>query len=206
MINRLSRRAALTLMGALTGSKALARGLPPTPAQTAGPFYPDAAQRPADDDADLVKIEGNVRAAGGEILHLKGRVLGRGARPVANARVEIWQCDANGRYLHPGDRSAHAPRDPDFQGYGQVLTGPDGGFAFRTIKPVPYPGRTPHIHARIHRPDGLVLTTQLYIAEDPRNARDWIFRSLGARGQQAASLVLVERGDGDWDGSIDVVL
>ncbi len=194
----------LGLAGIAAPAAAEARRLAATPAQMAGPFYPAPADRKADTDWDLVKIEGSVREAGGEVLHLSGRVLGRDGAPRAGAEIEIWQCDATGRYHHPRDRAEG--RDPAFQGFGRTRTDADGRYRFRTIRPVPYPGRTPHIHARIRRPDGSWLTTQIYVAGDRRNAADWIFRSLGARGQAAASLALARRADGDWDGAFDVVV
>lgn len=61
-------------------------------------------------------------------------MLDEHGRPVAKARVEIWQCDANGRYRHPGDRGG-APQDPNFQGYGELTTAADGAYRFRTIRP-----------------------------------------------------------------------
>lgn len=177
----------------------------PTPEQTEGPFYPQPADRPADTDGDLVRLEGAVREAGGEVLHLEGRVLSRSGQPLAETPVEIWQCDVNGRYHHPRDGGA-ASRDPGFQGFGRVLTDAQGRFRFRTIRPVPYTGRTPHIHARVGRADGSWLTAQIYVAGDSGNAGDWIFRSLGARGQDAASMTLRRREDGDWAAEYDFVL
>ena len=200
MIAILTRRALLGLAAIALPGWAAAR----TPSQTAGPFYPPPDQRFADDDWDLVKREGAVREAGGEILHLSGRVLSSGA-PVAGARVEIWQCDATGQYLHSGDRGPGGG-DPDFQGYGQVVTGSDGAWRFRTIKPVAYPGRTPHIHATITPPDGRALTTQFYIAGERLNARDFLYRSLDAEGQRALTLSLSPRGDGGYDAQIDVIV
>lgn len=210
MLHRLSRRAALMLgtVGAAVwaGGRAAYAALPKTPPQTAGPFYPPQAHRFGDEDADLVKIEGRVREAGGEILHLSGRVLDESGAPRAGAMLEIWQCDANGRYLHHRDRAGGRERDPDFQGYGALLTGDDGRYAFRTIRPVAYPGRTPHIHARITPLGGETLTTQLYVAGDAQNSRDGIFRRLGAEGQDAASMRLATRSDGDLEARFDFVV
>ncbi len=76
-----------------------------TPAATEGPFYPTKSMRYSDIDNNLVKISGVVKQAGGEILNLSGRVLDSNAKPIKGARVEIWQCDANGHYLHTGDRN-----------------------------------------------------------------------------------------------------
>ncbi len=142
----------------------------------------------ADADNDLVKIAGMVESAGGEIIVLKGRILDGQGNPASGARVEIWQCDVNGRYLHPGDAGG-APRDAAFQGFGHVVTGPDGEYAFRTIKPVPYPGRTPHIHVKVFH-GGRELTTQFYIAGHELNARDGLFRRMSEPEQQAVSMAL----------------
>jgi protocatechuate 3,4-dioxygenase beta subunit len=117
-----------------------------TPQQSRGPFYP--TQLPLDRDNDLVTVAGRAGSARGEVTSVVGRILNERDRPISNARVEIWQCDANGRYHHPGDRRDVA-LDSNFQGYGQFITGSDGAYRFRTIKPVPYPGRAPHIHFAI---------------------------------------------------------
>jgi protocatechuate 3,4-dioxygenase beta subunit len=135
---------AATAVGAILQPKLLhAAGLVLTPRQTEGPFYP--VELPTDRDSDLVRVTGADAQAMGQVAHVMGRVLDPRGRPVPGALVEIWQCDANGRYLHPGDRGG--PRDLRFQGYGQALTEAGGGYHFRTIRPVPYPGRTPHIHS-----------------------------------------------------------
>lgn len=204
MIGKLSRRLVL----GLTAAVALAtrgRAAVPTPAQSAGPFYPPPNQRPADDDWDLVKVDGQQAPAAGQVLHLSGRVLDRQGQPVPGVLIEIWQCDAHGRYLHQGDRQA-AARDAGFQGYGATRSGADGSYRFRTIRPVAYPGRTPHIHARLLRPDGSTLTTQLYVAGEPSNRQDFIFRSLGRAGQEAASMHLSAAGDGALTTDFDFVV
>lgn len=206
MINTVTRRAAIAIASVqtlLTVRPAMAAT--PTPAQTSGPFYPPQSDRFDDQDWDLVKIEGQVREAGGEILNLFGEVLDFNGNPVAGAVVEIWQCDANGRYLHSAD-SADGPRDPAFQGFGKVVTGEEGRYRFRTIRPVAYPGRTPHIHARVVRPDGRELVTQIYVLNEPANQKDWIFRSLGATGQIAASIDPVKAQDGDLAAGFNFVV
>ena len=165
-----------------------------TPSAMEGPFYPTPAMRFADADNDLVKITDTVRSAGGEVIILKGRVLDRAGETVSGARVEIWQCDANGRYLHTGDRG-RVPRDEAFQGFGHVVTGPDGAYAFRTIKPVPYPGRTPHIHVKVFH-TGQELTTQFYIENHELNAGDFLYQRMSEKEQRAVSMKFVEGPDG----------
>ena len=102
----------------------------PTPSTTEGPFYPVAGMRFGDIDNDLVKLTSKVEQAGGEIVLLTGRVLDQAGNPVTGARVEIWQCDVNGRYLHHGD-SGQTERDPAFQGFGHDLSGADGSYSYR---------------------------------------------------------------------------
>ena len=203
-MSMLSRRHAI-----LAGSAALAAGpafgqgrLRPTPAQTEGPFYPD--RMPAETDPDLVRVASQVRQAGGEILSLGGRIVGLDGRPVAGALVEIWQVDANGRYLHTAD-SGRGGRDPAFQGFGRTKAAADGRYSFRTIRPVPYGGRTPHIHYKVYRPDGRVLTTQMVVAGDPQNERDGIFRSVRPEDRPLVSAELRRGGEG-WVTDFDIVL
>lgn len=149
-----------------------------TPPQIEGPFFPD--KLPLDTDNDLLILNDAITPAVGEVTHLTGRVLDRTGSPVRNATVEIWQVDNKGSYLHSRGANPRAPeRDPNFQGYGRFLTDSTGAFYFRTIKPVPYPGRTPHIHARFTARGQRQLTTQLYIKDHPMNARDGILNAVG---------------------------
>lgn len=162
----------------------------PTPAQTLGPFYPrSAAERPADTDADLIVVEGARIVTKGVPLYLTGRVLARDGAPVGNAMVEIWQCDANAVYHHP-DGGPAGERDAAFQGYGQTRTDAGGAFHFRTIKPVPYPGRTAHIHVRVQTERAGSLATQLYLPGDAGNESDMIYRRLSAAERSRVALNL----------------
>ena len=182
----LSRRHLVLSATALAGMHALPAGaaaLMPTPRQTTGPFYP--VELPLDSDNDLAQIAGHSERAAGAILHLGGRVLDPDGRPVRGARLEIWQCDSLGVYHHSRDR--RGPADPNFQGFGSTAVAEDGAYRFRTIEPVPYPGRTPHIHFRILGPGFEPLVTQMYLAGHPLNARDRLYQRLGER----ASLVTV---------------
>jgi protocatechuate 3,4-dioxygenase beta subunit len=146
-----------------------------TPAQTEGPFYPN--KLPLDTDNDLLIINDSTTQALGDITHLTGRILDKDGHPVKNATVEIWQCDNKGVYIHTDDSSRRAG-DKNFQGFGRFVTSSNGEYYFRTIKPVAYPGRTPHIHFKIKRSGKELLTTQCYIKGEPGNDRDGIYRSL----------------------------
>lgn len=147
-----------------------------TPAQTEGPFYPD--KLPLDTDNDLLVINDAITPAVGEVTHLSGVILDAKGQPMRNALVEIWQCDNTGVYLHSRDSDGKKNRDKNFQGFGRFLTSSKGEYYFRTIKPVPYPGRTPHIHFKIKKSGKELLTTQCYIKGHRQNERDGIFRSL----------------------------
>lgn len=160
--------------------RAFAATLASTPAQTEGPFYP--VSFPADMDSDLVQVRGRQAQALGTVLHLQGRVLDTSGRPVAGARVEIWQCDAQGLYDHPR-QPGRERRDQAFQGYGRMVVDAEGRYSFRTLKPVAYPGRTPHIHFKVATVSGQ-LTSQFYIAGDPRNDGDFVFRAAARSAEQ----------------------
>ena len=151
---------------------AFAADLVATPSQTEGPFYPTAF--PADMDMDLVQVRGQAARALGTVLHLQGRVLDASGKPIG-AIVEVWQCDSQGLYDHPG-QSGRERRDAAFQGYGKVVTDGQSLYRFRTLKPVAYAGRSPHIHLKVATADGRQLTTQFYLAGDPQNERDFVYR------------------------------
>jgi len=150
-----------------------------TPAQTEGPFYPN--KLPLDTDNDLLIVNDAITPAVGEVTHLVGKVLDEKGNPVRNALVEIWQCDAKGVYLHTADSDKKKDQqDKNFQGFGRFLTGSTGEYYFRTIKPVPYPGRTPHIHFKIKQARKELLVTQCYVKGHQGNDRDGIYRSIPA--------------------------
>lgn len=165
----------------------LAEELQRTPAQTEGPFYPD--KLPLDTDNDLLIVNDTLTPAVGEITHLSGRILSPSGEPVRNALVEIWQCDRNGVYLHTqgGPRDKY---DTNFQGFGRFLTGSKGDYYFRTIKPVPYGPRTPHIHFAVYYGGKRVLTTQCYIRGEKLNERDGVLR--GMRDPKSSDLLMVD--------------
>jgi protocatechuate 3,4-dioxygenase beta subunit len=184
---RFLARFAVASAAAMTISPwAFAEELVRTPRQTEGPFYPD--HLPLDTDNDLLIVNDSITPAVGEVTHLSGRILDAGGNPVRSAVVEIWQCDATGVYLHSKD-SGKKKRDANFQGFGRFMTGPGGEYYFRTIKPVPYPGRTPHIHYKIKSEGKEVLTTQCYIKGHPQNERDGVYRGIkDARARESVSI------------------
>src|SRR5687767_3873294 len=154
---------------------AFAEELTRTPAQTEGPFYPD--KLPLDTDNDLLVINDGITPAVGEVTWLSGRILDAKGDPIRNAVVEIWQVDSKGAYLHSGTDNRDQ-RDKNFQGFGRFLTGSTGEYLFRTIKPVPYPGRTPHIHYAVKMKGQKKFTTQCYIKGEPQNERDGVLRGV----------------------------
>ena len=138
-----------------------ARRVAPTPPDAEGPFYPRTL--PADRDGDLTRVAGRSGVAQGTPLYLAGTVRRTDGTPLSGTTVELWQCDALGVYHHVG---ATEPQDENFQGYGVVVTDADGRYAFRTIRPVAYPGRPPHLHFKLTPKSGPGLTTQLYVRGD----------------------------------------
>ncbi|MEM7444169.1 MAG: protocatechuate 3,4-dioxygenase [Pseudomonadota bacterium] len=165
-----------------------------TPRASEGPFYP--VELPSDHDNDLVLVEGAVRQAGGEILHLNGILRDTAGMPIPNGLIDIWQCDVNGVYLHPGS-PGYRNFDQGFQGFGRAAADVDGRFAFRTIVPTVYPGRTPHIHLKAYGGGWELLTTQFYLADHPLNARDGLFNRMSAAEQARQTMTLRPFGAGE---------
>jgi protocatechuate 3,4-dioxygenase beta subunit len=188
----LSRR---TVAAALVASPALwlgpraqpAAARTATPSQTEGPFYP--VRLPKDTDYDLLR-NGTLNYRDGEPTWVDGIVTDLDGKPLRGAQVEIWQCDENGHYHHPGDGDR---ADAAFQGFGRVAVGADGSYRFHTIRPVAYSGRTPHIHFKVRLGTRELLTTQLYVAGEQGNARDFLWRNLSPAARDAVT-VPFERG------------
>ena len=181
-----TRRAVLLAAPAVLALSSLVRAAEPTPAQTAGPFYPRTI--PEDRDADLTLF--GDRTPQGEVIEMVGHVRDLSGSPVAGAGVEIWHCDPAGIYPHVGENNGGLA-DPDFQGFGAVKTGTDGSYAFRTIRPGVYPGRVRHIHAKVESGGRPPLITQMYFPEEEGNAGDLLLR----RVTNSAALI-AERIDG----------
>ena len=204
-----ARRRLLAAAGAPLGLAVPAAAQPargdaraPTPAQTRGPFYPP--DPPRDAGADLVIERGGARALG-ELAVLSGRVLDTAGRPLAGTVVELWQCNANGRYHHPRDDGPGAV-DPLFRGFGRTTAAADGGFRFRTIRPVAYPGRTPHLHVQFVAPGGARLVTQVYVRGEPGNARDGLLSWLSPDERERLMSTFERDAAGVWQASFEAVL
>ena len=159
-----------------------------TPRQGEGPFYPDRI--PEDTDNDLVKNGHSTIEAGGKILNLSGSLVNRDSKPIKGMTAEIWQTDVNGVYLHTGSFRSKM-RDEQFQGFGRSITDRNGHFFFRTIIPVEYPGRTPHIHLKLWNEREYVLTTQLYIQGHSLNKEDFLFKRMTLAEQKINSMKLL---------------
>ncbi len=176
-MNLTGRRAFLGAAGAaFFATKGLfADVLSATPQLTEGPYYPD--NLPLDRDNDLIILGDSVTPAIGEITQVSGRLLNANGSPLRNATIEIWQADSRGIYICSRAPS-HANQDKNFQGFGQFETGLTGEYRFRTIKPVPYDGRAPHIHVKVKQGGRELLTTQIFINGHPMNARDGVMSDL----------------------------
>jgi len=204
-----ARRRALAILGCVLCGTAASplraqKSLRPTPSQTEGPFYPKTI--PAERDADLTQVLGQGAAAKGTRLHFAGRVVTRDGVAHAGATVELWQCDVFGRYHHAGDEGS--PRDDGFQGYGVATTDADGRYAFKTIRPVAYGGRVPHLHLKVRTASGATLTTQVYIEGDAAD-RDPVLAGSpkGTREQLTMALAAALGGEaGSLSGNFDIVL
>lgn len=178
-----------------------------TPPLTEGPFYPDRLA--LDTDNDLIVIGKSTTPAVGEITHLTGTIRDAKGEPIKNAVVEIWQVDHEGVYLHSG--SANKPNaDKNFQGFGRFETASDGVYKFRTIKPVSYPGRAPHIHFKVKKADRELITTQCLVKGDAQNARDGVLNGVRDAKQRESVIVafdpLKDSKLGELQAKFDIVL
>ncbi len=183
---------------------AFAGALQQTPPVGFGPFYPD--HLPLDTDNDLILINDSLTPAVGEISYVSGRVLGPDGAPVRNAVVEIWQADQRGVYIHSksGDKTTE---DKHFQGYGRFLTGESGEYLFRTIKPVAYTGRCPHIHYAVKLKGHDKWTTELHIKDHPLNANDGVTKRVkNAKALEVAFNPLPGAKGGELAATFDLVM
>ncbi len=198
--------AGLGVLGGFAGVRMALAELLATPAQMRGPFYPIAL--PLDRDNDLTRVTGRSGRARGTLVDVSGQVLARSGQPLAGVQVEIWQVNAWGRYHHPHD-DQDKPLDPDFQGYGRTVTGADGRYRFRTIRPVAYPGRAPHIHFALSGADQAPFATQMYVDGAPENGGDFLLNAVrdpAARARLLVPLLPSPDPDAELAGRFDIVV
>lgn len=189
------------------------RPLPLTPSQTIGPFFNLGLIREGDDDL-ACREPGGARAQGTPIV-VTGRVTDEEGGPVRKALIEIWQANKWGKYDHPDD-TTDAPLDPNFKGWGRMLTDPEGRYRFRSIKPGPYPNpgydnwmRPPHIHYSIFAAGVMQrLITQVYFPGEPLNDIDPILNGVEDLDARAALIArqLPDESGGGLDFQFDIVL
>lgn len=193
-MDRTRRTLAAGLLAATIPMPALASSRRALVQMTDGPFYPSRGwrERWSDWDADLttVRRDGRVLVAKGEHLGLEAVVVDTDGRLIDDAEVEIWQCDVMQTYRHPREPAGEGRHDPGFQGFGAARSDRRGELGFRTIRPVPYPGRTPHIHVKLRHPAFGEWTSQLFVAGDPGNERDFLWRRVGEADRPALAMQL----------------
>jgi protocatechuate 3,4-dioxygenase beta subunit len=182
-----------------------ADGCPVTPPQTEGPYYPPKTQLDAqmDKDSDLTQVSGQPGTAKGLVLYVMGQIRDARCRPIEGAMVEIWQASESGRYRHPRDTQNPAPLDPQFQYWGKYITGKDGRYLFKTIKPGAYPigpqlMRPPHIHFKVTSPEFGQLITQMYFAGDSFQEQDPILNRIPGP-ERNSVVVTMEQPGSDYE-------
>jgi len=191
---------------ALTSPLARAAQLLATPYQGKGPFYP--LELPLDQDNDLTRVAGRSGRAKGSIVDVSGRLLDETGRPLAGVQIEIWQVNAYGRYHHQYD-DQDKPWDPDFQGFGRTTTDAEGAYRFRTVRPVAYPGRAPHIHFALSDRRFSTFYTQMYLAGAPENEGDFLLSRVRDARARNSLIVNLERSaveGSELVGRFDIVL
>jgi len=146
-----------------------------------GPLFGHLKLRPGEDD---LSVE-NGEEAQGQRIYVSGRVLDEDGQPIPRTLIEIWQCNAAGRYRHTIDQHP-APLDPNFIGQGRVVSNGEGEYKFTTIKPGAYPWgnhhnawRPAHIHFSLFGPAFVTrVITQMYFPDDPLFPFDPIYNSV----------------------------
>jgi hydroxyquinol 1,2-dioxygenase len=145
-----------------------------------GPFYVPGAPR-----REMGEQIG--RPGDGSPTLVRGRVTGAGGHPLDGATLDVWQTAGNGLY------DTQDPDQPEFNLRGVFVTGPDGLYEFRTVRPVSYPipvdgpvgdllrnagrhnWRAAHIHAIVSAPGHRAVTTHVFDADNPYLASDAVF-------------------------------
>jgi protocatechuate 3,4-dioxygenase beta subunit len=164
-----------------------------TPSMELGPFPPMKSRTQPDHDLDLTKVQGQTGVATGEMIEVMGKILDDKCLPVEGAIVELWQANHYGKYNHEYD--IQGQHDPNFQGWGQVVTKRDGHYRFKTVVPGLYAQRTRHIHFKISKRGYHELVTQLYFEGEQRNNTDGIYNNLTDEEQKDVTRSIDRSGD-----------
>lgn len=190
------------------GRTTVAQDLAQTPPQTSGPFYPvpEIAKQPHS-DADLTRRATEGPLAEGELIEVRGTVVGIDGRPLSGAVVELWQACHSGRYQHQAD-SNQAPLDPNFQYWARLVCDSQGAYRFQSIIPGKYPGRTPHIHLRVLAEGFPELVTQMYFQQfGESNQKDGIYSRLSMQQKESVTVSFAKQeGAGSMQGDFRMVL
>jgi len=162
-----------------------------------GPVYGQTSINPL--DHDLTKNAVRDGEPIGERIVISGCVMDENERPLPNMLIEIWQCNAAGRYVHVADQH-DAPLDPNFLGAGRCISDENGLYRFYTLKPAAYPWgnhenawRPAHIHfSLLGNSLASRLVTQMYFPGDPLLPLDPIFMTVpqASRNRLVADLSL----------------
>jgi protocatechuate 3,4-dioxygenase, beta subunit len=156
--------------------------IPHTLSELTGPLYGDFPIGETDNDLTRQHTGEPI----GERIIVVGRVMDEDGRPIPRTLLEVWQCNAAGRYRHGRDNHP-APLDPNFTGAGRTVTDDHGYYRFVTIKPGAYPWqnhanawRPAHIHFSLFGSCFITrMVTQMYFPGDPLLAADPIYQSVG---------------------------
>jgi len=171
-----------------------------TPSDHEGPFYPVIRQ--PDEDNDLLHVTGRPDPARGDVLKLSGAVLNTRGQPQKGVTVEIWQTDPSGRYKDARDNTP-GKRDPNFQYWGQATTAEDGTFFFKTLVPGGYAPRPAHIHFKVWQDGKVILTSQIYLRNQPGKSAADFFKKYG-RDSQAMDLETTKKNE--YNGYFQIVI
>jgi len=194
--------------GVVAGYAQTAQRWPAQPLQ-ARPHTPSELSPVQGIETRLPLIRGDLAGHGakralGQLIQLRVRVVDEAGVPVQGALVEVWHCNAAGKYIHPNDTN-DAPEDPNFYGAARLVTGDSGLVELRTVKPGAYPvpdtggwWRPPHIHFSVWGRVWLSrLVTQMFFPGEPLNEHDAILNAVRdpeARRRCIAELAPTARG------------
>ena len=173
----------------------------PTPSQFEGPYYPTV---PIPMRPDLLAQDAPANA--GTPMWLTGRVLDVHGQALPGVQVQLWQADQAGLYRHPKAPNTENVH-PAFAGFAAQTTDSEGRYRFRTIIPVPYTGRVPHIHAKLIHRGQSALVTQIYLRGQAKE-QGMLFGLIASLYGSRDSLVIdpIGRSDGEHEAVFDFVI